>query len=238
MCSSLETIQFNAGIEKLDPYAFSFCSKLRSVIFEEADRPNYWAAIENNCFFDCENLSSVTLSHSVRKIGESSFDGCNLSYFYVPNSIESIGNYAFANNKNLTTVIFEENEHGAHCCDSYSYYTRNWNSTNDNGSSCLEYYTVPSDIVGSYRSMLVGTYNRLEIRNDGTCYFDGIPISECDFSDISARRKNYAPRTGTWYRKENKITIIPDDNPSTHFTATIEQYGWIELFNLSYQKEK
>ena len=55
-----------------------------------------------------ENLKKVTLLPGVQTIGESAFAGTGIEEFSLPESVTSIGNYAFANCDNLTEVIIPE----------------------------------------------------------------------------------------------------------------------------------
>ena len=55
-----------------------------------------------------ENLKKVTLLPGVQTIGESAFAGTGIEEFSLPESVTSIGNYAFANCDNLTEVVIPE----------------------------------------------------------------------------------------------------------------------------------
>ncbi len=54
-------------------------------------------AIGNNAFYDCKNISSVTIGNSVESIGHYAFAGCGrLASLTIPNSVGTIGNSAFS----------------------------------------------------------------------------------------------------------------------------------------------
>ena len=56
-------------------------------------------------FWDCENLTSVTIPNSVTKIGMYSFMLCDkLSSVFIPNRVDTIGNYAFAGCTSIPSV--------------------------------------------------------------------------------------------------------------------------------------
>jgi len=62
-------------------------------------------SIGYSAFFDCSNLSSVTIPNSVTSIGEYAFTNCSgLTSVTIPNSVTSIGRYAFSCCTSLTSV--------------------------------------------------------------------------------------------------------------------------------------
>ena len=64
-------------------------------------------AIANNAFYDCSNMTSVTIPSSVTSIGTAAFYGCNkLTTVTIPNSVTSLGGAAFKECSGLTTIIF------------------------------------------------------------------------------------------------------------------------------------
>ena len=59
-------------------------------------------AIPSKAFYECKNLTQVTLPESLKTIGEYAFYGCkNLTQLSLPDSVATIGRYAFANCTNL-----------------------------------------------------------------------------------------------------------------------------------------
>ncbi len=62
-------------------------------------------AIGDEAFYDCFNLTSVTIPDGVTSIGEGAFDGCSsLTSIEIPNSVTSIGDGAFYGCSGLTEV--------------------------------------------------------------------------------------------------------------------------------------
>ncbi len=66
-------------------------------------------AINKNAFYNCSNLTSVTIPNSVTNIGSSAFWYCSrLTSITIPNSIMRIRRDAFCGCSKLTSVTFED----------------------------------------------------------------------------------------------------------------------------------
>ena len=90
----LEYVYFGEGLVDLPNSMFRQCTKLNTVIL-----PNSLKTIGDQCFFNCRELVSVSLS-GVETIGESAFSTCvKLEHVYFGNSLISIGNTAFYDTK-------------------------------------------------------------------------------------------------------------------------------------------
>lgn len=58
--------------------------------------PQEILVIEDNAFYGCYQIRSITIPKGVTKIGDNAFEGClNLQYFGIPDSLTQIGDYAF-----------------------------------------------------------------------------------------------------------------------------------------------
>ena len=67
-------------------------------------------SIGNNAFYDCTNLTSVTIPNNVINIGSGAFSGCtNLTGVTIPNNVANIGSSAFSGCSSLTNATIGTN---------------------------------------------------------------------------------------------------------------------------------
>lgn len=80
--------------------AFYNCANLTSVTI-----PNTVTKIEGGVFHECSNLISVTIGNSVTTIGDTAFYGCSsLNSVTIPDSVITIGNFTFSHCTGLISV--------------------------------------------------------------------------------------------------------------------------------------
>ena len=93
-CLNLKEINFgtNSNLKTIKISAFSGCSSLVDVVL-----PNSVETIETRAFESCDNLGSITVSTSLKRIGESAFNNCSkLSVVFNRSKIDfDIGNDDF-----------------------------------------------------------------------------------------------------------------------------------------------
>ena len=89
-CSSLTTITFEEGIERIPNNLFRDCTSLENITI-----PNTVKAIGTNTFNSCKGLTSVTLPNSLITIDSYAFVNCTgLPRITLPNSLITIGTAA------------------------------------------------------------------------------------------------------------------------------------------------
>ena len=132
-CSSLTSVTIPNSVTSIGGGAFSHCSSLTSVTI-----PNSVTSIESNAFYNCSSLTAIivegdntvydsrencnaiietatntliagcqstTIPNSVTSIGYYAFSGCSsLTSVTIPNSVTSIGGGAFEDCSSLTSV--------------------------------------------------------------------------------------------------------------------------------------
>ena len=109
-CSSLTSINIPNSVTSIGGSAFGYCSGLTSIIVEDANstydsRENCNAIIEtatNTLIVGCQN---TIIPNSVTSIGDYAFTYCSgLTSITIPNSVTSIGAAAFSGCSKLTSV--------------------------------------------------------------------------------------------------------------------------------------
>ena len=128
-CGSLKKIELPHNITSIGEWAFGGCNSLTSVAI-----PDSVTSIGTSAFAGCSSLTSVTIPDSVTEIGYSAFQECSslksfygkfasednrclivdgkliafapvgLTEYIIPDSVTSIGDYAFAGCSSLTSV--------------------------------------------------------------------------------------------------------------------------------------
>ncbi|MBO4983919.1 MAG: leucine-rich repeat protein [Clostridia bacterium] len=100
------------GIEKIGPYAFAGLTALEEVVI-----PYTLEAIEYGAFLGCKNLRTISYMDekgnvipsvglkNVKLINMGAFQGCNLRGELVLDNARAIGDYAFADNQTLSSVV-------------------------------------------------------------------------------------------------------------------------------------
>ena len=87
--------------------AFYNCINLSGITI-----PNSVTSIGDYAFQCCKNLTNVVLSGRLTSISHGTFKECiSLTKITIPDSVKGIGNYAFLGCDNLSKVIFGENSH-------------------------------------------------------------------------------------------------------------------------------
>ena len=98
--SSVEYNGNSYSVTSIGEFAFYDCEDLTSVTI-----PDGVTSIEHAAFGMCSSLTSVTIPNSVTTLGESAFTFCNsLASIEIPNSVTTIGTYAFFECRGLTSL--------------------------------------------------------------------------------------------------------------------------------------
>lgn len=121
-------------------YCKSFSSNLKSI-----QLPNSIIKIDYKCFYGCSMLKEISIPNSVTMINSGAFEGCDLTSLVIPETVKSIGNYAFGSNGHLMEVFFI----GAEKPDYSDYY-----SPFSGCHSALTLYVPNKEAYGNARNMV------------------------------------------------------------------------------------
>ena len=87
-------------VTSINDEAFWGCDNMTSISI-----PDSVTFIGEYAFYDCESLTSISIPKGVASIGDKTFDGCeSLTSVSIPDSVISIGEYAFSGCDNLISV--------------------------------------------------------------------------------------------------------------------------------------
>ncbi len=92
-CTSLQSVEFEGGVNYIGAYAFYNCQKLNNVTL-----PSSMRTIANCAFGACYGLEAIELNYGLQSLGHSAFANCTrLSELALPATLYEIGSYAFRN---------------------------------------------------------------------------------------------------------------------------------------------
>ena len=146
--SKVKSVEFQGEIEIRDS-AFSNASRLSSVHINSAE------SIGQNAFFNCRNLTKVTVNGGLKTIGQSAFEGCtSLAEISLPDTVRSVQSYAFYNCKSLRSLTIPDSavSIGAnilHQCSSLEYLKVPYIGKSINETTDLGYFftsTTPASL--------------------------------------------------------------------------------------------
>lgn len=114
-CKNIESITINKNIKNLSPNSFYGCDKLASI---NVDPLNSKYHSIDGILYNHESQSVIrcpggkkgttTIPNGILKIEKSAFSLCSIENVLLPNTIEIIGDYAFANCNNIKEITLPE----------------------------------------------------------------------------------------------------------------------------------
>ena len=126
-CTGLKNVTISEGVESIGEGAFYNCTSLvEAVVPDTAVKVGSHAfynctsmttatigisadAIGDYTFYNCKKLDTIVIGISVASIGDYAFYNCNLDKLSVPQTVTTIGKYAFASNDAMTRATLRKN---------------------------------------------------------------------------------------------------------------------------------
>ena len=185
-CQSLRSITIPNSVEYLGEAAFRSCTTLESATVNTKRIPS-------SLFRDCDKLKNITLGDELTYIGSYAFYSCDsLTYFNIPNNVDSIESYALSNCQSLRTITIPNNVtylggyafNSCSALDSVQYNAINCTSTSQNNfSNCPNLKTVTfGDDVKRIPANLFRECDKLKriTMEEGTTYIGDYAFYSCD----------------------------------------------------------
>ena len=110
-CNSLEKITIPASVTSIGEYVFEGCDGLIDVTIDENNAVYYSSG---NCIITkatkslCYGFNNSIIPNNIINIGDRAFYCTSLESITIPDSVTSIGHYAFYNCDNLTSVVIPD----------------------------------------------------------------------------------------------------------------------------------
>ena len=152
-CSSLQSVVIPKSVTSIRESAFSHCKNLDNVKIES----DIIRTIDNDTFYGCEKLSTITIPSSVETIGSCAFYCCSsLQEIELPKQLKSVGGRAFSGCTSLKSIEIPSSvtNLGRYCLE---------------GCSALENISIP----------FVGTELNPESSSENTLFGSIFSLSEC-----------------------------------------------------------
>lgn len=215
ICSGLESVIFNEGLEIIGSNAFAACP------LTEITLPASVKELGSGAFKQCDKLAKITLNEGLETIRYQAFDGTNIAEIAIPSTVTAMGERAFQGCTSVKKVYFNGNAPENYSTAETQKYMLNeeyivYYREGAEGFTYPEWY--------GYTCRKVGVQAAVPDENDapsntGKADFD-IKITVSDSIDEIPDYVNFFDDTG-YFSQNWKIAIDVSDN--------IKSFSFIEL---------
>ncbi len=102
--SILETAELGQNVTSIGGYAFSRCSKLKSIVIPDAVK-----SIGSYAFWRCSSMTSAKIGNGIETIDECAFSDCSLlTEINIGSKVNTINNYAFSGCSALPSITIPQ----------------------------------------------------------------------------------------------------------------------------------
>jgi hypothetical protein len=98
-CTALKSVSIPDSVESIGKNVFRYCTALSDVTLG-----NGITVIPERAFADCKALESIKIPNSIERVDEWGFQSSGLKTIELPDSVETLGYYAFSNCSNLSVI--------------------------------------------------------------------------------------------------------------------------------------
>ena len=162
--------------------------------------------IADYAFYQCQNLTGITIPNSVKAIGNYAFYACyNLTGITIPNGVEYIGELAFCFCYGLISITLPDS---VNFIDSWAFYETGYYNDNSNWENDVLY--IDNHLI-SVGPSLIGDY----VIKDGTITIGAQALYDCVLTGVTVPKS--VANIGLWvfYLCKNLTKIeVADDNPN------------------------
>ena len=166
--SRVRSVEIRSGVTSIGNYAFYNCRNLTSVTLPQSLR-----SIRLEAFDGCSGIKTVTIPEGVTSIGQEAFANCSgLKNVVIPSTVRSIGGDAFKGCTALQSAVIPE---GVTSIESGAFY----------GCSAMSSLTIPSTVTSIGSGALAGCWELASITLPaGVTSIGMAAFQDCRFRDI------------------------------------------------------
>lgn len=221
-CTSLVSFIAPKSLQTVGDFAFANCTELIKADFHDSSLE----AVSNRMFYSCTSLSAVRLPEGISAVGIRAFsNNAGINYLYLPDSVKSIGAYAFEFCSNLQNFTVT--------CDVVEPYTFN-------SCTALSYVSFPETL----KEIAVCAFKDTPLEPEYLDIPETAQIAEGAFGHMQGlyEEEGYAPSSDSSYSIDAPYDITVDEITSNAKSAgfrTIsndEFRGWAQEY-LDFNKD-